>query len=156
LADYPAAMTELLACLTEADAQGTPIFTSDIFNTHRLAHSPLYHEDQLVHSNGECTLGSPQNCYHIKGIVPIFIQSLYASTAPSFTCSGELDDTVPGTCVHHPGLEGAMAINAAGKQKISSASALVLSCALLPVGTCPTIQDGTGPLNFLYDLQLTR
>jgi hypothetical protein len=149
LADHTAARTELLDCLTAADAAGASIFTSAIFDTPRLAHAPLYWETAL--------LGSNACCYHIKGIVPIFIQSVYArSDHVTFTCSGEFDDTVPGMCIHHPGLEGAMGVGPAGLQKVDSASALVLSCSLLPAGTCPVLQDGTTPLNFLYDLQLTR
>ena len=49
-----------------------------------------------------------------------------------------------------------MDVNPPGQKNIDSAGAIVLSCGLLPTGTCPTIQDGTNPLNFLYDLQLTR
>lgn len=150
LVDHPAAMTELLACLAEADAPpGVSIFTLDLFNTHRVAHAPLFHETAL--------LGSNACCYHIKGIVPIFIQSVYARAEhASFICTDEFDDTVSGMCIHHPGLTGEMGVGPKGLQKIDSASALVLSCALLPPTTCSTIQDGTNPLNFLYDLQLTR
>ena len=94
--------------------------------------------------------------YHIKGIVPIFIQSVYAkSEHVTFTCNG-FDTSKSGMCIHHPGLVGDMGVRPKGLQKIDSASALVLSCSLLPSGTCPAIQDGTNPLNFLYDLQLTR
>jgi hypothetical protein len=155
LIDHPAAMTQLVACLDEADDAGVSIFTPDLFNTHRLAHAPLYHEGPPPAPFPP--LGFNACCYHIKGLVPIFIQSLYARSAHvTFTCDGEFDDTVTDMCVHHPGLTGSMGVGPKGLQKVDSASALVLSCALLPAGTCPTIQDGTNPLNFLYDLQLTR
>ena len=147
-ADYPAAKTELVACIVEASSAGVAIFGADIFNTHRLAHSPLFHETALAGNNADP--------YHIKGIVPIFIQSVYAkSEHVTFSCNG-FDASRPGMCIHHPGLVGDMGVGPKGLQKVDSAGAIVLSCALLPSGTCPTIQDGTNPLNFLYDLQLTR
>jgi hypothetical protein len=146
--DYPAAMAEMRTCINDAVALGTPLFTTDILNTHRLAHSPLFHETALAGNNADP--------YHIKGIVPIFIQSVYAkSEHVTFTCTG-FDTSKPGMCIHHPGLVGDMGVGPKGLQKVDSASAIVLSCSILPSGTCPTIQDGTNPLNFLYDLQLTR
>jgi len=146
--DYPAAMTDLLTCISDAEAQGSSLFTTDIFLTHRLAHAPLYHETALAGNNADP--------YHIKGIVPIFIQSVFAkSEHVTFTCNG-FDTSRPGMCIHHPGLVGDMGVGPKGLQKVDSAGAIVLSCNLLPSGTCPTIQDGTNPLNFLYDLQLTR
>ena len=147
-AENPAALAETVDCLEEADLSMTPIFTTDIYNTHRLAHSPLFHETALWGNNA-----MP---YTIKGIVPIFIQGVFAKAEHvTFTCNG-FDTSRPGMCIHHPGLVGDMGVGPKGLQKVDSASAIVLSCALLPVGTCPTIQDGTNPLNFLYDLQLTR
>jgi hypothetical protein len=147
-ADYPAAMAETLACISDAEALGASLFTTDILLTHRLAHSPLYYETVLAGNNADP--------YHIKGLVPIFIQSVFArSEHVTFTCVG-FDTSRPGMCIHHPGLVGDMGVGPKGLQKVDSASAIVLSCALLPSGTCPTLQDGTGPLNFLYDLQLTR
>lgn len=149
LADYPAARTALVTCLTEADAAGLRIFGLDLLDTHRIAHAPLYHETALLSSNS-C-------CYHIKGLVPIFIDGVWArSTHNSFQCNDEFDDSVAGMCTHHPGLAGSMDVNPPGQKNIDSASAIVLSCAVMPVGTCATIQDGSGPLNFLFDLQLTR
>ncbi len=150
LTDYPTVRAELEACIQEA-VSGPPmrIFTSDILNTHRLVHAPLYHEISLL-PNNSC-------CYHIKGLMPVFIDGVWTrSTHASFTCDGEFDDTTAGMCIHRPGLAGSLNVNPPGQKNIDSASGIVLSCALLPEGTCPTIQDGTGPLNFLYDLQLTR
>ena len=147
-ADYPTALIETVDCLEEADLAATSIFTTDIYNTHRLAHSPLFHENALWGNNA-----MP---YTIKGIVPIFIEGVFAkSEHVTFTCNG-FDASRPGMCIHHPGLVGDMGVGPKGLQKVDSASAIVLSCVLLPVGTCPAIQDGTNPLNFLYDLQLTR
>ncbi len=149
LAAYPAARTALVTCIAEADAAGLRIFGSDLFTTHRLAHSPLYHETSLLSSNA-C-------CYHIKGLVPIFIEGVWARSAhATFQCNGEFDDSVSGMCTHRPGLAGSMDVNPPGQKNIDSASAIVLSCAVIPADTCPTIQDGTTPLHFLYDLQLTR
>ncbi len=100
------------------------IFTVDILDTHRLAHSPLYHETALAGNNADP--------YHIKGIVPIFIQSVYAkSEHVTFTCNG-FDTSKSGMCIHHPGLVGDMGVGPKGLQKIDSASALVLSCSLAP------------------------
>ena len=45
LADYAAARTDLITCLQEADGIGLSIFTSDILNTHRLAHAPSVSRD---------------------------------------------------------------------------------------------------------------
>jgi hypothetical protein len=156
LVDYTAARLALTNCLLEAAGAvpalrifGNDPLVSDLLDTHRIAHAPLYHESSLLSSNA-C-------CYHIKGLVPIFIEGVWArSTHGSFTCTGEFDDSVAGMCTHRPGLEGSMNVNPPGQKNIDSASALVLSCSIMPSGTCPAIQDGTNPLNFLFDLQLTR
>lgn len=150
LADYPAAIQETIDCMTEALAT-TPvprIFTTDILTSQRIAHSPLYHETALI-GNNSC-------CYHIKALVPIFLDGAWMrSTHATFSCTGEFDPA-GGMCVHRAGLTGSMNVNPPGQRKIDSASAIVLDCALMPSGTCPSIQDGSGPLNFLYDLELTR
>lgn len=149
LVDYPTARQDLLTCIIDADASGVPIFTTELFLTHRIAHAPLYWETN--------PLGSNSCCYHIKGLVPIFIDGVWArATHNSFSCAGEFDDSVTGMCTHLPGLAGSMNVNPPGQKNVDSASAIVLSCAVIPPGTCPTIQDGTNPLNFLYDLQLIR
>ena len=125
------------------------VFTTDILSSQRVGHSPLFWE------TGYCGFNS---CYyHIKGLVPVFLDGLWSQTSPPFTCSGEfVNDTANGICIAYAGTQGTMSISAPGQQRIESTSAMVLDCALMPVGTCPTLQDGTGPLNFLYDLQLTK
>lgn len=151
LADRSTAIADTKACITGALAT-IPIpriFTSNILQSQRLGHSPKFHEP-----NASCA--PPQDCLHIDSIVPIFIDGIWAATSPSFNCASDFEDT--GTaCIAYGGVQGEMAISAPGKRRIHSATAIVLDCALMPSGTCPSLQDGsTGPLNFLYDLELTR
>ena len=147
-AQHPTAMAETITCIKDAHASSTVVFTPDIFTTYRLVHSPLFW-DLTKRSNNSC-------CYNIKGLVPVFIDGVWAdSSHHTFTCDF-IEDTALQVCIHRPGLVGEMDVNPPGQKVITSASGVLLSCAILPSGTCPTIQDGTNPLNFLYDLQLTR
>ena len=87
-ADYPAALAETIQCIQDANTLGLSLFTTDIFNTPRVAHAPLFHETALAANNADP--------YHIKGIVPIFIQSVFAkSEHVTFTCNG-FDASRPG------------------------------------------------------------
>ena len=143
------AHSETVACMTEVLALPTPfsIFNSEILDSQRVGHAPLLWE------TGFC--GSASCLYHIRGLTPLFIDGLWAETSPPFNCGADFTDT--GTmCIAYSGVQGSMSVSAPGQQKIDSASAIALDCALMPSGTCPTLQDGNGPLNFLYDLQLIR
>lgn len=148
-ADLAAARAEMAACLSGA-MSATPIpriFTTEINSSQRLGHSPLLYE------GGPCGMASCN--YHIVGIVPIFIDGIWAATSPHLNCLGEFNNT--GTaCIAHAGVQGEMQVSAPGQQRVHSGTAVLLDCALMPTGTCPSIQDGTGPINFLYDLQLTK
>lgn len=147
--EYQAAIDQTIDCIKDAGTSPpTVVFTPDILTTTRLVHAPLFWE-QTKRPNNSC-------CYHIKGLVPVFIDGVWAdSSHPSFTCDF-IEDAALQVCIHRPGLVGSMDVNPPGQKTIQSASGILLSCAILPSGTCPTIQDGTNPLNFLYDLQLTR
>lgn len=151
LTEFPLAMQDTITCIQEAIALDPvpAIFTGAILNTPRLVHAPLYWEDQLAGNNADP--------YHIQGVVPVFLDGVWARNGhPTFVCSGEFDGSTPGMCIHHPGLTGFMDVNPPGQKVIDSASGIVLRCSLLPSMTCPSIQDGSNPLNILYDLQLTR
>lgn len=144
------AFNDTVTCMSEVMNLVTgpfPIFVSAIHDSQRVGHAPLLWE------TGFCGMASCT--YHIKGLVPLFIDGLWVGTSPPFTCSPDFTDT--GTmCVAYSGVQGTMAVAAAGQQRIDSASAIALDCALMPSGTCPVLQDGNGPLNFLYDIQLVR
>jgi len=152
LADYDAKRLMLLDCMAEALAASPDplrIFTSEILDTPRLGAAPMIHED----------FPPPNNSFHmhIQGLNPVFIESVYAEiTNPHFNCSLTLD-TGSGICIHRAGIDGTMSVTSPGQRIFQSAGAMVLDCALLPAGTCPSLQDPSGGgLTFLYDLQLTR
>lgn len=140
----------LIGCIAEADAEGLRIFTSALLDTPRLGAAPQVWED----------FPPPNNNYHmhIQGLVPVFIDSLYAEiVTPHFSCNG-LDETIPGLCVHRAGIDGSMTVQSPGQRVFQSAGAIVLSCAIIPEGACPTLQDPTqgSGLTFLYELELTK
>ncbi|HEU4320608.1 MAG TPA: hypothetical protein VFS66_11055 [Acidimicrobiia bacterium] len=141
------AFADTLACMTEAMTVGPfPLFTNDILASQRIGHAPLLWE------TGFCGFASCE--YHIKGLTPLFIDGVWADISGSFSCNGNfIDDGV--MCVAQAGLQGQMSANP-GQSRIDSASAIALDCGLMPSGTCPTLQDGNGPLNYLYDIQLTK
>lgn len=101
----------------------------------------------------------PNNAFHmhIERLSPVFIDSLYAEiTSPHFNCTN-LDTSVPGVCVHRAGLDGGISVAPPGQRRFQSVGAIVLSCEIMPVGACPSLQDPSGSgLTFLYDLELTR
>lgn len=154
---YNARRAALIQCLQDAHDAGVRILTVDrdgngsfdILETPRVAAAPQIWD----------TTPPPNNNYHmhIMGLRPVFIDSVYASTsAASFVCSG-LDDSIPGVCVHRAGLDGSMTVTPPGQRVFQSVGAIVLSCEILPDGSCPTLQDPSGSgLTFLYDLQLTK
>jgi hypothetical protein len=155
---YNLRRSNLLTCLTEAHANGIRILSVDrdgngefdILETPRVGAAPMIWED----------FPPPNNNFHmhIQGLSPIFIDSLYAEIANQhFNCSGLDNVTVPGVCVHRAGLDGSMTVAPPGLRVFQSVGAIVLSCEIMPEGTCPTLQDPTGTgLTFLYELQLTR
>jgi hypothetical protein len=145
--------THLIDCMAEAmSATPSPVrlFTADILDTPRLGAAPALWEDHYP----------PNNNYHmhIKGLSPIFIDSLYAQiVSPHFNCNGLDSTTAAGVCAHYAGIDGSMTVSAPGQRRFQSVGAIVLACEIMPVGTCPSLQDPTGPgLTFLYDLQLTK
>ncbi|MEX0863859.1 MAG: Tad domain-containing protein [Acidimicrobiia bacterium] len=155
---YNLRRANLIACLGEAHTNGVRILSVDrdangefdILETPRVGAAPKIWEDFFP----------PNNNFHmhIQNLSPIFIESLYADIAnPHFQCNGLDNVTWPGVCVHRAGIDGSMIVTSPGAEVFQSVGAIVLSCEIMPVGTCPTLQDpsGTG-LTFLYDLQLTR
>lgn len=147
----------LLSCLAEAHGEGARILvvdrdsngTADILETPRTGAAPRIWED----------FPPPNNAFHmhIEGLSPVFIDSLYAEiTSPHFNCTN-LDTSIPGVCVHRAGLDGSMSVAPPGQRRFQSVGAIVLSCEVMPVGACPSLQDPSGSgLTFLYDLELTR
>lgn len=149
---YDERRMNLINCIVEAKnnlPDPVRIFTTDILLTPRLGAAPLIWED----------FPPPNNSFHmhIQGLAPVFIDSLYAQIAnPHFQCNG-LDVTLPGICVHRAGIDGSMSVTSPGQRRFQSVGAIVLDCEIMPVGTCPALQDPSGPgLTFLYDLQLTK
>ena len=152
LADYQTRRDTLIACMNDAlDDMPSPtrIFSAELLDTPRLGAAPMIHEG----------FPPPNNSFkmHIQGLSPVFIESVYATiTTPHFSCSPNMDNAA-GICIHRAGIDGAMSVSSPGQRVFQSAGAMVLDCALLPEGTCPSLQDPTGGgLTFLYDLQLTR
>ena len=134
------AFSDTVACMTEvlntAPGGPFPLFSTEILTSQRLGHAPLFWE------TGFCGFASCE--YHIRGLIPLFIDGLWAGTSPSFNCNADFEDT--GTmCIARAGLQGSMSVSAPGQQRIDSASAIALDCALMPSGTCPALQDGNGP-----------
>ena len=148
----------LLNCLSEADANDVRILSVDreldgvfdILETPRLGAAPQIWKSGPPDNNNEHM--------PIMGLRPVFIDSLFAGIVnPHFHCNGLDDATFPGLCVHRPGLDGSMTVTSPGQRVFQSAGAMVLSCEIMPAGTCPSLQDPSGGgLTFLYDLQLTR
>ena len=152
LANYQLKRDKLVECMNEALAvmpTPTRIFSDEILETPRMGAAPRIWEN----------FPPPNNSFqmHIQGLNPVFIESVYAEIAnPHFNCSASLDNG-SGLCIHRAGIDGTMTVTSPGQRIFQSAGAMILDCALLPVGTCPSLQDPSGGgLTFLYDLQLTR
>jgi hypothetical protein len=145
VADVMAAELVMKSCLA---AEVDLLFTSDIGNTKRLATVPQYHQPNPLPSNA-C-------CYDIMDFVPVFIQGLWTNTGSQWTCSGVFVDPGGGFCMHEPGMNGQIDINAGGQQKVDSASALIILCEQLPAPLCASVGSGGTGDNAFFELELTR
>lgn len=142
--------------MTDCLSSGPPdsLFVDDLWETPRLTIVPMYH--QSTH------LGNNACCYDIKGFVPVFIDGLWTDTGSQWTCDGGIvNDSEGGFCKHEPGRAGTIHINAGGLRKVDSASAIVLSCDVLPgVDTpgqkCSRVESGGNNVDIFLDLFLTR
>ena len=119
---YDQAHQGMLACLSVAPDN---LFVSDLYETPRLTIVPEYHQS--------APLGNNACCYDIKNFMPVFINGVWTDNGPQWTCdAGMINEPVDGYCKHEPGRTGQIHITAAGQQRVASASAIVLSCEVLP------------------------
>lgn len=144
-ADIMSAEDVMQACLA---AETDLLFSSQIASTSRLVTVPQYHQNAPLPSNA-C-------CYDIMNFVPLFIQGIWTNV---LTCTGVYQDPAPPPddfCLHEPGMDGSISVIAAGQQKVTSASGLVIDCRHLPAPICATIgAGGTGNAAF-FEIELTR
>ena len=155
LTTYNDAYTNMRDCLADADVPKA-LFTEDLFESPRLVIVPMYHE--------YLPLGYNACCYNIKDFVPVFINSIWTASGPSWTCDGTIENSPGDHCKHSPGMDGTIAVAAPGQRKIDSADAIVLSCKVLagPESTtdeerCKRVQNSEGDtVTLYYDLELTR
>ncbi len=149
------ARADLASCLADP---GTPagLFTSDLYDSPRLTIVPRYHQSAPI-GNNSC-------CYDILSFEVVFIDEIWTDNGPGWTCDGGMvNDTAVGFCKHSPGRRGTIDHTSAGQRRVDSASALVLSCELLPDAGIPADEkckkvenpDGTIITVFL-DLFLTK
>jgi len=121
-AAYEQAHQDTLACLSVAPDN---LFVSDLYDTPRLTIVPEYHQS--------APLGHNACCYDIKDFVPVFINGVWTDNGPQWTCDdGMINESADDYCKHEPGRTGEIHISASGQQAVASASAIVLSCEVLP------------------------
>ena len=130
LAEEPAfetAQAALTQCLTAFAGLPIPpadgLFVEALFDSPRLTIVPEYH--QLV------PIGNNSCCYDLKGSQPVYLNSVWTAHGPQWTCSPAMSTASGDYCRHDPGRAGSITINAAGQQRVASASAIVLNCDLL-------------------------
>ncbi len=161
---YVQAQLDMGSCLqgTSAMPPFTPqpndpppsLFLSDLYETTRLTIVPKYHQAAPI-GNNSC-------CYDIKAFVPVFIDGIWTANGPQWNCNaGMVNDPVNGYCKHEPGRSGTIQIGPPGQRKINSASAIVLSCEVLPgvddpAEKCRKVETGAGTVDVFLDLYLTR
>jgi len=123
-AEFIAAQTAMKSCLASGNVP-FDLFVDELYESPRLTIVPEYHQLAPLPSNA-C-------CYDVKDFVPVFIEALWTANGNQWTCDGTMiNDTVDNFCKHEPGRTGQINIGASGQQKIDSASAIVLSCEVLP------------------------
>lgn len=151
---FQQARADMTACLQNGS---TPdgLFHSDIYDSPRLTIVPRYHQSTA--------LGSNACCYDILGFEVVFIDEIWTSHGPQWTCDGGMVVDPGEFCKHSPGRQGTIHINAAGQRKVDSASAIVLSCGLLPDAgipaeeKCRIVENPSGPNSTVFlDLFLTK
>jgi hypothetical protein len=151
---YYDAQQDMIDCLSDPSVPDA-LFVTDLFESPRLVIVPKYHQS--------APLGNNACCYDIMDFVPVFINSIWTANGPSWTCNGTIE-SVPGDhCKESPGMDGVIAVAAPGQQRVDSADAIVLSCAVLPPGDsppeerCKRVQNSEGnSVTLFFDLELTR
>lgn len=159
--EFVAAQENMRDCLLGTNA--TPpqpndppasLFVDELYQTLRLTIVPKYHQDT--------PLGNNACCYDIESFVPVFLDGVWTSNGPQWTCAGGMvNDSAEGFCKHEPGRTGEITIDAAGQRKVDSASAIVLSCEVLPgvddpAEKCKKVETGAGTVSVFLNLYLTR
>ncbi len=148
------AQQDMLDCLADPDVPDG-LFHEDLYLSPRLTIVPMYHQGAHC-GNNACK-------YDIQNFVPVFIDGIWTNRGPQWTCSGGvISDAAGNFCKHEPGRVGTIHINAQGQRKIDSASAIVLSCEVLPGvdepgQKCRKVESSSGEdVNVFLDLFLTR
>lgn len=150
VAAFEQARSDLVSCLAGAPAG---LFTDDIYESPRLTIVPRYHQSG--------PLGSNSCCYDIKSFEVIFIDEVWTTNGSQWTCDGGMVNE-PDYCRHSPGRVGTIHINAPGQQQIGSASAVVLSCDLLPDAgipgeeKCRFVENGGGDATVFLNIFLSK
>jgi hypothetical protein len=151
---YHQAELDLQSCLSDPNVPDA-LFTEELFQSPRLVIVPMYHESAPI-GNNSC-------CYNIKDFVPVFINSIWTASGPSWTCDGTIENVPGDHCKHSPGMDGTIAVAAPGQRKIDSADAIVLTCSMLAPEDataeerCKRITNSVGnTVNLYYDLELTK
>jgi hypothetical protein len=146
------AQNDLVACLSDPNVPDS-LFVEELYESPRLTIVPRYWESAPLASNA-C-------CYNIKAFVPVFIDGIWTGTGPLWTCDGGVIE-IPGShCKHEPGRVGSITISAVGQQRLSSASAIVLNCDVLPdvpspQEKCKKVGSGVGTEEIYLNLYLTK
>ena len=148
---YTDAQEAMAACLAKNNVPDS-LFVSDLYDSPRLTIVPKYWET--------VPLGNNACCYNIRAFVPVFLDGIWSDNGNKWTCDGGLVDD-PQFCLHEPGRSGTMNINANGKQEINSASAIVLSCEVLPgvdepAEKCKKVEVGGSTIDIFINLFLTK
>jgi len=145
--DEVAAWTaQLQTCLAEwTPGVHAPLLGDAIAGTARLTPVPRFEETE-EHGNNA-------SLYHITGFEPVFLQALwFGNQAPGPACTSSTDPTA---CRHDPGAPTTVTANS-GQAKVTSASALVLECGMLPVAECQRVQSvGGTAVNQFFQVRLT-
>jgi hypothetical protein len=150
-AAYDQAHQDMLACLSVAPDS---LFVSDLYDSPRLTIVPEYHQSS--------PLGNNACCYDIKDFVPVFINGIWTDNGPQWTCDGGMiNDPAADYCKHEPGRTGQIHITAAGQQKVDSASAIVLSCDVLPgvedpAEKCKRVEVGGEIVDIFLNIYLVK
>lgn len=147
------AQDDLLVCLGHPNVPAD-LFDEDIYLSPRLATVPKLYES-VPCGNASCL-------YNVIDIVPVFVNSLWTNMGPQWTCDDAMYEDPGGSfCRHDPGREGTLTVNAAGQQKISSVSGILLSCAMLPgldapEEKCKQVGAGGNTANVFLNQELVK
>lgn len=152
---FTQAQQDMLDCLRDPNVPDS-LFVEDLYESPRLTIVPKYHQN--------APLGHNACCYDIMTFVPVFIEGIWTANGPQWQCTeGIINDPGQGYCKHEPGRTGTLHINAQGNRRVDSASAVILSCDVLPgvdqpAQKCAHVSTGGpgGGADIFVDLFLTR